>query len=158
MSRRRRVYQDVSATVVDGGGGGWSTWINPRQWSYRLSCCDCGLVHEFQFRVTDPNGNVIEATDFDAEYRVRRDNRTTGAMRRHGHGTLRVRLLGLLKRAAPQGISSELLCVMIAKRTVAMAPEEWERFREECLAKRRPSIDGRILPARDPDDAEGDDP
>jgi hypothetical protein len=42
----------------------------------------------------------------------------------------------------------------------AMTPEDWEKFREEWQAERRPSLDGRVLPALSPDDddAEGDDP
>ena len=30
---------------------GWTEWVSPIMNGYRLECCDCGLVHEFQFRV-----------------------------------------------------------------------------------------------------------
>lgn len=30
--------------------GGWSDWLYPRPKSYFLKCCDCGLVHEMDFK------------------------------------------------------------------------------------------------------------
>ena len=30
---------------------GWTKWISPIMQNYRLKCCDCGLIHEFQFKV-----------------------------------------------------------------------------------------------------------
>lgn len=30
---------------------GFSRWIRPRMNKYLMQCCDCGLVHELQFRV-----------------------------------------------------------------------------------------------------------
>ena len=30
--------------------GGWSEWVYPIQKSYLFKCCDCGLVHEMQFK------------------------------------------------------------------------------------------------------------
>lgn len=51
---------------------GWTDWIRPKH-SYRLGCCDCGLVHELEFRV---------AVDGRVEYRARRNNRATAAKRR----------------------------------------------------------------------------
>lgn len=67
MSGRR--YIDESKTVDTDG---WSRWIHPKQSDYRLSCCDCGLVHDHQFRVVDG----------EAEFRTRRNNRATAAVRR----------------------------------------------------------------------------
>lgn len=33
------------------GRGGWSEWVNPKYLNYYLfKCCDCGLIHEMQFR------------------------------------------------------------------------------------------------------------
>ena len=31
--------------------GDWSEWVNPNNDSYMMKCCDCGLVHEMQFKV-----------------------------------------------------------------------------------------------------------
>ena len=30
---------------------GFSRWVQPQMGKYFLACCDCGLVHEMQFRV-----------------------------------------------------------------------------------------------------------
>jgi hypothetical protein len=32
------------------GRGGWSEWVMPKMEKYLMKCCDCGLVHEVQFR------------------------------------------------------------------------------------------------------------
>lgn len=33
------------------GRGGWSEWVYPKPAkNYLMKCCDCGLVHELQFR------------------------------------------------------------------------------------------------------------
>ncbi len=54
---------------------GWTRWVYPLMDSYKMSCCDCGLVHDMQFRVTDSYDRV--------EFRVRRNNRSTAQVRRH---------------------------------------------------------------------------
>ena len=48
-------------------------WVYPIRDGYRLACCDCGLVHEVDFRPMC-GGRV--------RFRVRRHNRATAAMRR----------------------------------------------------------------------------
>jgi hypothetical protein len=50
---------------------GFMEWLRPRHSGYLLACCDCGLVHELQFRVRE--GRV--------EYRCRRARNYTKAMR-----------------------------------------------------------------------------
>lgn len=47
-------------------------WIQPKQHGYKISCCDCGLVHILNFRIVD-NKVQIQPT---------RDNRATAAKRR----------------------------------------------------------------------------
>ena len=42
----------------------WSRWCYPIMKDYKIVCCDCGLVH-------------------DMEFRSRRNNRSTGQVRRH---------------------------------------------------------------------------
>lgn len=32
------------------GDDGWSDWIHPEP-GYKLQCCDCGLVHDMEFRL-----------------------------------------------------------------------------------------------------------
>ncbi|KKW92671.1 hypothetical protein [Sphingobium chungbukense] len=33
---------------------GWSEWIHPLP-GYLMQCCDCGLIHEMQFEIAEPN-------------------------------------------------------------------------------------------------------
>ena len=58
------------------GPKGWGAWRSPIHGkgdrNFRHACCDCGLVHEMQFRIKE--GNVL--------FRVRRNKRATAAMRR----------------------------------------------------------------------------
>jgi len=58
------------------GSDGWSRWVHPIMEGYRASCCDCGLVHELEFRVCDDEPARIE-------FRARLHNRATGQVRRH---------------------------------------------------------------------------
>ena len=62
---------------------GWTEWVRPfghglkEQKGYKMSCCDCGLVHEMEFE-TDEDNFVI--------FRARRHERSTGQVRRHMRG------------------------------------------------------------------------
>ena len=47
-------------------------WVQPVEDGYKMACCDCGLVHELDFRVRYGR----------AQFRVRRNNRSTGQIRR----------------------------------------------------------------------------
>ena len=53
----------------------WSRWCYPTMEDYKLVCCDCGLVHDMEFRVTGSYDRV--------EFRSRRNNRSTAQVRRH---------------------------------------------------------------------------
>jgi hypothetical protein len=48
-------------------------WIRPKPVGYKLACCDCGLVHRYDFAIVD--GHV--------EFRVWPANRETGQIRRY---------------------------------------------------------------------------
>lgn len=48
-------------------------WVQPVRTGYKMACCDCGLVHELDFRVVKRR----------VQFRVRRNNRSTAMMRRH---------------------------------------------------------------------------
>lgn len=52
---------------------GWSDWVAPYKNNWRLICCDCGLVHDLEFRVKSG----------ESQFRIRRNNRSTGQIRRH---------------------------------------------------------------------------
>lgn len=54
------------------GASGWCDWIQPIRTGYRMSCCDCGLVHEMAFRVYRCR----------VQFRARRNARATAAVRR----------------------------------------------------------------------------
>jgi hypothetical protein len=51
----------------------WTEWVQPIEQGYKFCCCDCGLVHQMNFRIED--GRV--------QLQVKRDNRSTGQIRRH---------------------------------------------------------------------------
>jgi hypothetical protein len=57
-------------------------WIQPRKEDYKITCCDCGLVHSMEFRMR--NGNV--------QFRPTRDNRATGQRRRYLRDTGEMKL------------------------------------------------------------------
>lgn len=78
--------------IAVAGKGGWSGWIEPKRKNYRLGCCDCGLVHDFdiqiakvlkrtkgdhvQFALIRPKGLTIV-------FRARRNERSTAQKRRN---------------------------------------------------------------------------
>ncbi len=51
---------------------GWSRWVQPIRKGYKMSCCDCGLVHAMDFRIS--RGRV--------QFRAKRNNRSTAMVRR----------------------------------------------------------------------------
>lgn len=51
-------------------------WVRPVKAGYRMACCDCGLVHEMDFKA------VRWGRGHKVMFRVRRNNRATAAMRR----------------------------------------------------------------------------
>lgn len=52
---------------------GWTPWINPSvPMQHKIACCDCGLIHDLEFRVE--NGAV--------QFRARRNERATAQRRR----------------------------------------------------------------------------
>jgi hypothetical protein len=56
--------------------GDWSEWVNPKPEQYFMKCCDCGLVHEMQFKVAKySEGDECEFVadaDLQAVFRARR--------------------------------------------------------------------------------------
>lgn len=70
---------------------GWSDDVQPVMKGYKLACCDCGLVHDMDFtvlRVTSKNpdgtwnGKELDPKKYRVEFRCRRNNRSTGQIRR----------------------------------------------------------------------------
>jgi hypothetical protein len=62
-------------------------WVIPTlESSYRMACCDCGLVHNIDFKIVKANEEVngFKTSDFDRPaFRVFRNNRLTGQIRRY---------------------------------------------------------------------------
>ena len=51
-------------------------WVAPIPKGYKFRCCDCGLVHQMDFRVVEiGKGKQIQ-------FRAERDNRATAQVRR----------------------------------------------------------------------------
>jgi hypothetical protein len=89
--KRRRNYREIRDTVPEGSR--WTAWEFPTHRSYRLACCDCGLVHEMDFRVDHGellkrDGRVVRRKSGHVSFRVARDNRATAMLRRHKEPTL----------------------------------------------------------------------
>lgn len=58
----------------------YSDWISPIHKGFSLACCDCGLGHDIDFRVLK-DGKVLHGVD--VQFRMRRNNYTSGQLRRH---------------------------------------------------------------------------
>lgn len=41
---------------------GWTDWVHPLP-GYRMQCCDCGLVHDMEFAIVQPNGEDTRLND-----------------------------------------------------------------------------------------------
>ncbi len=69
--------QDFTVHEVENEGD-WSEWVCPDPEQYFMKCCDCGLVHEMQFKVVKYSEGD-ECEDFDDLYvqAVFRARRTT---------------------------------------------------------------------------------
>lgn len=72
------------------GEDGWSKWIQPNMEEYRMMCCECGLVHDLQFRaavIEEDFGKYatfkhLDHSEYLVVFRARRNKRATAARRR----------------------------------------------------------------------------
>ena len=70
---------------------GWTRWVPVIMQGYKMACCDCGLVHDFNFKVVKVTKIHSDGTwdwkEVKGDYRImaqaRRNNRSTGQMRRY---------------------------------------------------------------------------
>lgn len=59
-------------------GDGWCEWVCPTPTGYLMECCDCGLIHELEFRVAryEPRPSeefvVVDDPNMQAQFRVKR--------------------------------------------------------------------------------------
>lgn len=67
-------------------------WFYPVMHGGKWACCDCGLVHDTEFRViyvldqidvAQAKVEVVTDTNYRIWMRVHRNNRATGQIRRH---------------------------------------------------------------------------
>ena len=83
--RRRDKYEQVWEEK-----DGWSEWILPTMSNHRIACCDCHLVHTYEFRAvkrTGKEGELEQVEDLDSRkfmvmYRIKINKRATANMRR----------------------------------------------------------------------------
>jgi len=75
---------------------GWTRWVSPIMTKYRMACCDCGLVHDIEFKIVkvvmkNKDGSFeyedINSSKFRIIFRGKRNNRSTGQVRRWQHNT-----------------------------------------------------------------------
>ncbi len=76
---------------TDDGDDGYTRWITPVMDGYKMACCDCGLVHDVDFRAVKAGRTKADGTfsitqigkvRYRVALRVKRNNRATGQMRR----------------------------------------------------------------------------
>ena len=70
---------------------GWTDWVTPIMQGYKMACCDCGLVHNVEFRVVrvkrhcKDGGCIVEdlpTNKYKVQVRMNRNERSTGQLRR----------------------------------------------------------------------------
>lgn len=71
---------------------GYCDWVQPTmEKPYKMACCDCGLVHDVEFQIYKARRlgvwwtlmKKLSSKSHRVLFRVRRNNRATGQMRRH---------------------------------------------------------------------------
>ncbi len=60
----------------------FTSWEAPKTKSYRLQCCDCGLVHDIQFKVLVKGGKHLDGRTCQVQIRFRRNEKSTLQVRR----------------------------------------------------------------------------
>ncbi len=62
---------------------GWSEWQFPIHKGYLMQCCDCGLVHEVNFKVVEKIGRTKKDGSWEGEQTKKGKFRVGIRMRRH---------------------------------------------------------------------------
>ena len=66
---------------------GWTDWIIPNEFDgdaiiHSIACCDCGLTHDFEFKVISVKEEKIEKPgNYHIVFKARRNNETTAERR-----------------------------------------------------------------------------
>lgn len=85
-------------------------WVKPVRRGYRAACCDCGLVHSYNYRLVK-NGK----RGFQIQFQVSRNDRATSAIRRYMKIGEWTELLYAIRRKVGRGKVPVL--ITIRKRT-----------------------------------------
>ncbi len=88
---KRPVKFDEPPTDKKSGRRAYTQWIRPRMSGYLMACCDCGLVHQLQFKAFQvtkrlKNGAYryveLPRTKYGVTFRLRRANGHATKLRR----------------------------------------------------------------------------
>lgn len=71
--------------------GKWSRWVPPLMKGYKMACCDCGLVHDMEFKIVRVTKTMKDGSwlyepvkgKYRVMFRASRNKRSTGQVRRH---------------------------------------------------------------------------
>jgi hypothetical protein len=76
--KAKRIRQEKAV-----GPRGFSRWVQPQMGKYFMACCDCGLVHEMQFRVVPGAVKGLNAgQQMHVQFRARRAPKYTARERK----------------------------------------------------------------------------
>jgi hypothetical protein len=112
----------------------WSGWVNPDPKQYFMKCCDCGLVHEMQFKVAryseGDKCEFVADADLQAVFRARR---TTPPQRKPVINAdlepVRLRIMGRAYDAADDGLTErhnaiKELCTVVLVVVKELMPDQ----------------------------------
>jgi len=58
----------------------FTPWTTPKR-RYKIGCCDCGLVHDMEFRIILSKKLVLDGRKTQIQFRLRRNIKSTAALR-----------------------------------------------------------------------------
>lgn len=92
--RERLAQPEQEFIKHHGDDEGWSEWVCPDPKDYLMKCCDCGLVHQAQFRVAkyapalSEECEIVNDPDLQAQFRMRRSEQWSPEDTAHRAGGL----------------------------------------------------------------------
>ncbi len=107
-------------TIVQPDPDSWSPWSAPLK-KYKLCCCDCGLVHNFEFQVLLKDRRILDRRKGTIWFRLKRDIRSTAAVRRELKKKLESGLPTVLNRDMPS--KKKFLRSRLARKDIARVME-----------------------------------
>ncbi len=84
LHSRLNAQPTIECTQIDPvTDDGWSEWQFPIHKGYLMQCCDCGLVHEVNFKVVEKIGRTKKDGSWEAEQTKKGKFRVGLRMRRY---------------------------------------------------------------------------